>query len=456
MRASKVDKIAPSPPSNHRGLDCPIHRTAALMPSMTEAELADLAQDIAENGLLHPIVLCRNGHRGHQVLDGRHRLLALKSPVCRQAGIEPKFVVWEPTNGQTPLEYVLSANLKRRHLTVSQRAALAVHILPMLEVEARERKRAGGRDLPVNLPEGQPAGQGDTRDQAGTLLGVSGKYVSTAKRVRMEDPDVFEHVLSGHLGLEPAQQMLEVPTQDRPEVLRRLPAEGQAVTRQVVRHLAAALHRENLSNRAAAVRSLPDGLQLMHGDFRVVGEAIPDGTLDLVFCDPEYAEAALSLWRDLAAWAARKLRDDGLFLAYTPHAHLRECLDALSGHLDYQWICGVHQTGGTAPEYHRRIWITWKPLLLFSRGRPREHDYFNDMIRGEPPDKSLHEWAQSSAEAEYFIERLTEPGMTVCDPVMGSGTIPLAAFGLNRRALGIEIDEERYKVALATAAEEAV
>jgi hypothetical protein len=47
---------------------------------------------------------------------------------------------------------------------------------------------------------------------------VSGKYVSTAKRVSMEAPDVFEHVLSGHLGLEPAQQMLEVPPQDRPEV----------------------------------------------------------------------------------------------------------------------------------------------------------------------------------------------------------------------------------------------
>jgi hypothetical protein len=389
------------------------------------------------------------------VLDGRHRLLALGRAECRAAGVEPSFTVWEPVGGQSPLEYVLSANLHRRHLSVSQRAALAVQILPMLEAEAGQRMRAGRRNPPANLPEGPQSGRGDARDQAGALLGVSGRYVSSAKRVRMEAPEVFEHVLSGHLGLEPAQQMVHVPPQDRPAVLGRLPEDGQQITRQVVRHLAAALHRENLSARAAAVRTMPDGLRLIHGDFRVAGETITDESLDLVFCDPEYSETALSLWRDLAAWAARKLREGGLLLAYTPHAHLRECLDALSGHLEYQWLCGVHQTGGTAPEYRRRIWITWKPLLLFSRGRPREHDFINDMIRGQPPDKSFHEWAQSSAEAGYFIERLTEPCMTVCDPMMGSGTIPLAAFGLNRRATGIEIDEKRYRAALARAADEA-
>ena len=75
------------------------------------------------------------------------------------------------------------------------------------------------------------------------------------------------------------------------------------------------------------------------------------------------------------------------------------------------------------------------------------------MIRGEPADKSLHEWAQSTAEASYFVDRLTDPGMTVCDPVMGSGTIPVAAFRLNRRGFSIEIDEEPHRVAVARAAD---
>ena len=43
------------------------------------------------------------------------------------------------------------------------------------------------------------------------------------------------------------------------------------------------------------------------------------------------------------------------------------------------------------------------------------------MIESKPPDKSLHEWAQSPVEAEYIIENLTVENQTVLDPFMGAG-----------------------------------
>ena len=55
------------------------------------------------------------------------------------AGVEPRFQVYERVE---PTNYVMSTNLKRRHLNASQRAAVAVEALPELEREARERKRA--------------------------------------------------------------------------------------------------------------------------------------------------------------------------------------------------------------------------------------------------------------------------------------------------------------------------
>lgn len=55
------------------------------------------------------------------------------------AGVEPRSVEWEP-NGLTPVEWVVSKNLKRRHLTTGQRAALALDLLPHLEREAKERQ----------------------------------------------------------------------------------------------------------------------------------------------------------------------------------------------------------------------------------------------------------------------------------------------------------------------------
>jgi DNA modification methylase len=43
---------------------------------------------------------------------------------------------------------------------------------------------------------------------------------------------------------------------------------------------------------------------------------------------------------------------------------------------------------------------------------------------------------------EWFIKLFTQPGDTVLDPFIGSGTTALAAMQLNRRYLGIDISEE--------------
>jgi len=51
-----------------------IHLRAEMFPMMPEEELAELAEDIRENGLIHPIMLDTDG----QVIDGRNRLAACK------------------------------------------------------------------------------------------------------------------------------------------------------------------------------------------------------------------------------------------------------------------------------------------------------------------------------------------------------------------------------------------
>ena len=70
-----------------------------------------------------------------KILDGRNRYRA-----CIEIEVEPKYRNLD--NGD-PVAYVTSMNLKRRHLTTSQLATIAVKLLPLLEEEAKKRQISG-------------------------------------------------------------------------------------------------------------------------------------------------------------------------------------------------------------------------------------------------------------------------------------------------------------------------
>ena len=105
-----------------------IHPLAALFPMMSDDELQDLAVDIKEHGLLHPIVLDAEG----VLIDGRNRLRA-----CEIAEVEPTF---EQLNGHDAAAFIVSANLERRNLTKGQQAIALAMIYPEADKRGRGNK----------------------------------------------------------------------------------------------------------------------------------------------------------------------------------------------------------------------------------------------------------------------------------------------------------------------------
>lgn len=152
--------------------DPDLHPAALLFPPLPPDEFKALVADISSRGLLHPIVL----HEG-LVLDGRNRLLA-----CRQAGVEPRFTQWCAEG--SPVSWVVSTNLVRRHLSSSQRAVLAPDLLPLLEAEAKGRQR-------LSLGRGRKS-----RGDAAAIAAPRGKASQFAARLTVTNSAYVERAVN--------------------------------------------------------------------------------------------------------------------------------------------------------------------------------------------------------------------------------------------------------------------
>jgi len=162
------------------------------LPLMDEASLKDLAADIKANGLLEPIDVYEG-----KILDGRNRYNA-----CKIARVEPAFREVCPPD---PVAYVLSRNLRRRHLDVGQRAMIGDKARTYYAQQAKERQRKHSDTAPgkpaVNTS-GTVSGSdfGEARDQAGKAVGVSGPTMDKARKVREQGhADLVKAVETGKL-----------------------------------------------------------------------------------------------------------------------------------------------------------------------------------------------------------------------------------------------------------------
>src|SRR5262249_38696269 len=107
-----------------------VHPAADVFPMMPEDELRKLGEDIKANGLKEPVVLwspTKNDDR--YLLDGRNRLEAMQlvGLSTQDDGPGPAFHILYGHEAD-PFCYVISKNIRRRHLTKAEQAELIVRV----------------------------------------------------------------------------------------------------------------------------------------------------------------------------------------------------------------------------------------------------------------------------------------------------------------------------------------
>src|SRR3954470_3724888 len=131
------------------------HPLANIFPLLEGQEFDDLAADVSAHGVIEPIWIYND-----QIIDGRNRYRA-----AQQAGVDCPMREYL---GNDPTAFVVSLNLKRRHLSESQRAMIAAKL--------------------ANLREGRPSETASieavSQRTAADMLKVGRASVQRAKTVR--------------------------------------------------------------------------------------------------------------------------------------------------------------------------------------------------------------------------------------------------------------------------------
>lgn len=168
-----------------------IHEACKIFPALSSKELQDLANDIKQYGLLHKIATY-NG----EIIDGRNRFNA-----CKMAEVEPQFEAVGDAPNFNPWAFVVSTNVRRRQLNVSQ-ITIACSKIPSLGVGRPAKQLGSAAQL--------------TGEQIAKENGVSPRAVKQGRRVHKKAPELVSPIEDGLVTVNDASSI-----SDEPEPVRK-------------------------------------------------------------------------------------------------------------------------------------------------------------------------------------------------------------------------------------------
>jgi ParB-like chromosome segregation protein Spo0J len=288
-------------------------------------DLKPLIESIKRHGLLHPIVLSED----NQLICGRRRLAA-----CMQ--LDLKEIEGTYTSSTDLREAEADENIVRKDFTVEEIAEIDEFYREREEKAAEQRQKAG-KQIPVgSVPRGR------ARQKIAEKVGISDRQLEKIRTIKGDtNKEIWKKVASGKMKVDKGYNQIKR-----------------------FQRIKEALSFVNIDLKDLNPSEIFD---LQFGKMETLGENIPDNSIDLIFTDPPYNEASLSLYGDLARLADRVLRLGGSLVTFAGHYAIFKINDLIrdNSSLVYHWQIIVKHKGSKSRIHARNIWPYYKPLLWY-------------------------------------------------------------------------------------------
>ena len=218
---------------------------------------------------------------------------------------------------------------------------------------------------------------------------------------------------------------------------------------------------------------LGDCLELMNG--------IPDKSVDMILCDLPYGTTACK-WDSIIPFEPlweqyeRVIKDNGAIALTASQPFTTKLIGSNIDLFRYCWVWNKKISGNPLLAKHQPLKVH-EDICIFSKKR---HNYYPQMRKGKMRKKGggrsklfdmemsakysdeyypisiiefsnakrgIHPTQKPVELLEYLIKTYTSEGDLVSDNCIGSGSTAIAAINTNRNYMGIEMDEDYYKIA---------
>ena len=227
-------------------------------------------------------------------------------------------------------------------------------------------------------------------------------------------------------------------------------------------------------------------MKLLQGDCLELMKNIPDKSIDLILCDLPYGTTH-NKWDTIIPfdklWAQYKriIKDNGAILLFSQMPFGASLIMSNPKMFRYEWIWEKNQAVGFLNakkmplRKHENILVfykhlpTYNPQGLIKLDEPiqeegsanrngknygvadksfiRTHTNYPTDIITFSKDSGYHPTQKPVDLLEYLIKTYTNEGDTVLDNCMGSGSTGVACVNTNRDFIGMELNEEYFKIA---------